>query len=360
LEAEEMYQMMKGARPPIHSRMTFHYDFILKTIQASTKEQPLTWLRIMEESYWFRQKQHEQQKLQAEMDACDKMIQELQLVEPFKSGCEKRFELEQLMSMTVNAARKKAQQELDSVKNKQMGPKWTKAWADYHTRKQLQLQQKEKEDVLYEITNHRDYIEPYVHFLYEMGYVSCPHSLELAHDSLTLKGILATEVNEGHPLLMTELYVQEKLHHLSGNDLVAVLASFQEEKETDETRSIQALHVPGAVKDALLSLMSISMNYQVQEEKYGLGNADYWKVNTLMVEPMYKWMEGEHASVICAEYGLFEGNFIRSVMKMANMLDEWLSMATYCAHVEQVEKITEVRSRIVHGIVISDSLYLRL
>ena len=360
LEAEEMYKMMKGARPPIHSRMTFHYDFILKTIQSSTKEQPLTWLRIMEESYWFRQKQHEQQKLQAEMNTCNSMMQELQLEEPFKSGCDKRFELEQMISMTVNAARKKVQQELDSVKNKQMGPKWTKAWSDYHTMKQLQLQQKEREYALCELSQHQYYIEPYVQFLYDMGYVSCPHSLELAHDSLTLKGILATEVNEGHPLLMTELYVQEKLHHLSGNDLVAVLAGFQEEKETDESRTIQALNVPGIVKEALLSLRSISTNYQAQEDKYGLGNADYWKVNTLMVEPMHKWMEGEHASVICAEYGLFEGNFIRSVMKMANMLDEWLSMATYCAHVEQVEKITEVRSRMVRGIVISDSLYLRL
>jgi len=288
------------------------------------------------------------------------MIQAIQLVEPFKSGCEKRFELEQLMSMTVNAARKKVQQELDSIKNKQMGPKWTKSWSDYHILKKLHLQQKDREDLMYEITNHQDYIEPYVQFLYDMGYVSCPHSLELTHESLTLKGILATEVNEGHTLLMTELYVQETLHHLSGNDLVAVLASFQEEKETDESRSIQALHVPGVVKEALLSLTSMSAQYQAHEEKYGLGNAEYWKVNTLMVEPMYKWMEGEHASVICAEYGLFEGNFIRSVMKMANMMDEWLSMATYCAHVEQVEKITEVRSRIVHGIVISDSLYLRL
>jgi hypothetical protein len=47
-------------------------------------------------------------------------------------------------------------------------------------------------------------------------------------------------------------------------------------------------------------------------------------------------------------------------MKMANMMDEWLSMATYCAHIEQVEKVAETRSRMVSGIVISDSLYLRL
>ena len=47
-------------------------------------------------------------------------------------------------------------------------------------------------------------------------------------------------------------------------------------------------------------------------------------------------------------------------MKMANMLDEILAMATYCQHIEQISKIIDVRSRIIRDIVISDSLYLHL
>ena len=47
-------------------------------------------------------------------------------------------------------------------------------------------------------------------------------------------------------------------------------------------------------------------------------------------------------------------------MKMANILDEWLSMATYCQHTEQIDKIMEVRQKIIRDIVISDSLYLHL
>jgi superfamily II RNA helicase len=86
----------------------------------------------------------------------------------------------------------------------------------------------------------------------------------------------------------------------------------------------------------------------------------YWSLSTQMVEPMWRWMEGEHASVICAEYNLFEGNFIRSVMKTANMLEEWLSMATYSQHTDQISKITEAKSLIIRDLVISDSLYLRL
>ena len=79
-----------------------------------------------------------------------------------------------------------------------------------------------------------------------------------------------------------------------------------------------------------------------------------------MVEPIRKWIQGEHASVICAEYELFEGNFIRSVMKLSNIVDEWLSMATYCQHVDQIDKIIDVRQYLIRDIIISDSLYLRL
>jgi predicted RNase H-related nuclease YkuK (DUF458 family) len=35
-------------------------------------------------------------------------------------------------------------------------------------------------------------------------------------------------------------------------------------------------------------------------------------------------------------------------------------MATYCQHTEQIDKINEVRQKIIRDIVISDSLYLRL
>jgi hypothetical protein len=41
-------------------------------------------------------------------------------------------------------------------------------------------------------------------------------------------------------------------------------------------------------------------------------------------------------------------------------LDEWLSMATYSQHTDQINKITEAKSLIVRDLVVSDSLYLRL
>ena len=96
------------------------------------------------------------------------------------------------------------------------------------------------------------------------------------------------------------------------------------------------------------------------EQRVGYPVEGFWNTSTRMVEPMQRWMEGENASVICAEYELFEGNLIRSVMKMANVLDEWLAMATYCQHTDQIQKVTEAKSRLLRDVGMSDSLYLRL
>jgi superfamily II RNA helicase len=159
---------------------------------------------------------------------------------------------------------------------------------------------------------------------------------------------------------MTELYTREVLHSLSGEEIVTVLSCFQEEKETEDSPSLRELNVSDGVYKALNSVKEIAQEYQALEDKVGFGVQDYWKTSTQLIEPMRRWIEGENASIICQEHGLFEGNFIRSIMKMANMLDEWLAMATYCQHTEQVDKIMEVRQKMIRDIVISDSLYLHL
>jgi len=361
IEPAEMRAMMKGSRPPVTSRMDFHYDFILKTIQASAStDGPLKWLQIMEQSYWFQQRQKQIKDVKRDLDATSKAIADIQIEEKMYASCELRFQLEKQFKETVNAARKEVQRQLDTLKNKQFGPKWTKALADFTQLTKLRKEQAQLEADLEALEKHELNVEPTVKFLFEIGYLKNDNPLTLKNSDLTLKGILATEVNEGHQILMTELYTQKLLHDLSGEDLVAVLASFQEEKETEDSPYLSELHVSEEVRSVLRTLGDIATKFQAIEDRCGYPVDGYWNLSTQMIEPMRRWIEGENASLICQEHGLFEGNFIRSVMKMTNMLDEVLAMATYCQHTEQVDKIMNVRQRMVRDIVISDSLYLHL
>ena len=239
-----------------------------------------------------------------------------------------------------------------------MGPKWAKALADYQTLQVIGREQQQIQHYLNDLEGHQYSIQPIVTFLYETGYLRHADPQTLTNEDLGQKGILATEVNEGHPILMTELYVGKSLHGLSGKELVCVLTCFQEAKDTEEVPA--ELRVSAAVISSIRQIQDMAHTFEELEHRIGQPVEGYWSLSTQMVEPMWRWMEGEHASVICAEYNLFEGNFIRSVMKTANMLEEWLSMATYSQHTDQISKITEAKSLIIRDLVVSDSLYLRL
>jgi len=354
---DQMMAMMKGNKPPIQSRMDFHYDFVLKTLQAS--DQPLKWKQIMQNSYWFQQQQEEITKKEAEMVRLAATICGIQSEEPFFSECAKRVELEQKIRVTVNAERKEVQRQLDAVKNRQMGPRWKKALENYHAMHGLQVELASLKEYVEQKKSEQN-IDHVLPFLHHMGYIRHADSQILTRDDLSIKGVLATEVNEGHPILMTELYTEGILHSLTGDELVCIFACFQEKKETEEQPSLESLKVSSPVLRVLEKIQTMVRQFQEVEQNMGWPMEGYWATSTMMVEPMRRWMEGEHASVLCKEYDLFEGNFIRSVLKITNMLDECLSMAMYCQHTDQVEKITEVRSRILRGAVVSDSLYLRI
>ena len=141
VEPSEMKGMMKGSKPPIQSRMDFHYDFILKTILAennTSEPKQLKWLSIMEHSYWFQQRQKQIKALNDDIINCQKKIDTSIVEDIFFTGCDIRYELEQKIKQTVNAARKEVQKQLDTLKNKQLGPKWNTAWINYNLLRALQ------------------------------------------------------------------------------------------------------------------------------------------------------------------------------------------------------------------------------
>ena len=354
LEPCEMKTMMKGSKPPIISRMDFHYDFILKTIQSEKPGEPLKWLTIMEQSYWFQQRRKQITALLQDVETCQKKIDDIKIEEPFFTECEKRYDLEMKMKLVSKNGNKDLQRQLDSLKNRQLGPKWNTAWSSYNKLIQHKKEHMLIEHNITELESHKKSMTPTIEFLFKIGYITHDNPLSVKREDLTLKGILATEVNEGHPILMTELYTQEILHQLSGEETVILLSCFQE-----SDGYIRELYVTDAVKHAFRKLTEMAKDFEYTEGTIVYPVKDkYWDISCGFLEPMKKWLEGELASVICEEYDIFEGNFMRSIMKMANIVDEWISMATYCQHTEQLDKMIEVRKKIIRDI--PDSLYLHL
>jgi antiviral helicase SKI2 len=184
-----------------------------------------------------------------------------------------------------------------------------------------------------------------------------PYTLQKEH--VTLKGVLATEINEGHSLLITELYTQGVLSGLSGEELVLLLSVFQDSPRQDTEETHAVLQEYPLLKEALGALERITEDLQKVEEEVGSSVGGYWETTTQWMAPMARWIRGEHASAICAEFNLFEGNFLRAVMKLVHILDEVQTIAVYCQHTTYVDLITAIRPAVLRDVALSESLYVR-
>ena len=117
---EDVKRMMTGAKATFQSRMTFHYDFLLKTLQAEN----LDWLSLMRQSYWYRRHERLVNAIKRDLDVLENILVAKALTDAEIAAMEEREELAAKIKASVNAARREAQKAWSSWENSHMGARW--------------------------------------------------------------------------------------------------------------------------------------------------------------------------------------------------------------------------------------------
>lgn len=365
LSVSEMRQMMTGSKTQLKSRMDFHYDFLLKTLQSG--QETTNWLRVSHDSFFWSQhtKAIEQQKLIiADRFTKIKTISD-SLTEKVLVELEEGRQLSNKIKETVNSERKKLQPALEQWKNRHMGPVWLKYQKQYD---EIQLLRKEllaDEYCLHEMESLGKYTAAGLGFLAKIDFLKDivpgqEHNVTPAN--LTLKGILATEVNEGNPILLVDAYIKGCFENLEIEEILLVLAAFVREKGTKEDVPLIAnQRLPSTVKSGLLAIQEAANLFQATEDACAIQSPkNFWSLNPFWLEVVGDWLEGKTAADVCASYGIYEGNLYRTLMSLNNLLNELISIATYCQHTLMITKLQTVGSSLLRDIGINDSLYLRI
>ena len=337
-ELEDVRTMMKGKQQSLESRMDFHYDFLLKCLQNGTTG----WMGMMEKSYWHDQRQRELAVHKAEV---------LELMGKYTGLDVSAFELREMyetqIRATQNAERKRVQALLDGWKNKHVGPKWEKGWQEFKEFKKNREQIARLEEKI-EIAKKIEV--PFLVNLQRLGYADADG------ETLTELGVMASEINEGNPLVMSKMF--GRFGQLPRNEMVALLSCFVEGEKTEDPITPWCLRVPDTLKSALLAVHVIAQDLYAHENPKS--RPEYWTIHNYWPEIVYLWMSGDEMGTLCAEYGVYEGNFMKAILKTANIVDEWITLATYTKNLEVLETLREIRVDLVRGLVVPDSLYLRL
>ena len=348
----ELQNIMTGKKSAISSQMDFGYDFILKTFQSKN----LKWMDLLQQPYWYNQIRSELTGTDKKMLELNDAISALGLTDEQLKTCQARDDAESKVKTAINAARKEAQRQLESMKNKQMGPTWDAQWKKYQTYKELNNEQESQEAYFKHLkTIHMTKVEPAISLLKHWGFLDEEHQL-------TELGILGSEINEGQPILMAKAFQEGVWKDMTQEDFVAFLAAFLNEGKTDSEPNPADLTLSKVTRDALNYVDSLACQCQKDEEPYQMKFAKegLWNLHTNWIEPLLKWIQEEDPAVICSEYGLYEGNFIRSVLKVSNMVEEWVSLATFTKSIELLQLLEGLKERLVRDIVRPESLYLNL
>lgn len=345
--------MMTGRKTVLRSRMDFHYDFLLKTLQSGQ----LSWLKISKDSFWFKQQSVLAEKQKEIVSELETKISGSGVTEEQFLDVQKGITLADKVKSSVNAAKKKAQAELESWKNVHVGPQWLLLQKKVADILQVKQELEREKDMLKDMECFTAGPEATIQFLTETEFlkdVVVPS--EITSANLTLKGILATEVNEANPILLVESYDRGLFASLSAEDIILVLAAFLKEKGKEES----SYKLPPAVSNALNQIDGFAKMFQQLEERLGFMPSAFWDLSAYWLGPIEQWLNGGSAAQICLDFGIYEGNLYRALMSLNNMLNELTAIATYCQHTEIVDKLKGVGPSLLRDIAINDSLYLRI
>jgi superfamily II RNA helicase len=344
VETHVLKPMMTGALPPLESRMRFHYDFLLRDRLTEGR------IPIAERSYWAVQQRAGLSASKAEIKRLEGQLSVGVAADVLEKLAEKQ-ELEAAVAGSVNAKRKKAQLALSR-------------WMEEHWTPALEISVKRATQIL-EIQQERDRMAREVK-AWEEAPLLALDPLEscltkwgfLADGALTLVGQTATELNEGHPILMALLAESGRAATLNAEELASVLATFLQEG-VEKENAPESLGLSTAALDVLQWIETTAQRCLKDEDAAGVHSpTQYWTISAVWPAIVSRWISGASLTEIAAEFDMFEGNVQRGLMRIANLLEEWTAVAQLRTDLATLEKLSAFR--LLRDEIIVDSIYLRL
>ena len=361
VDAEDMYGILSGMLQPLTSRLQFHYDFILKAIHANTKTEateatiPL-WESVVNNSFWNAQQEAAANAVLSRIEALTKEVNALSLTPAQETDLKEQSDLQESVKSATNASKKKLQQALNHWNERHMGPVWKAAALTFARKQQLQKQCAALNDeYAYYKQPHAIRVEPVLAALRDWSAIT-------ESNTLTPFGVLATEVNEGNSLLMAKLYDSKVLSTATEEEIVACLGAFIVDKEAlSKSSHPNELPLTPLVKSTLLQVDEWGHQGTMIDRRHTvLSPEGYWSLATLWVQIAIDWLAGCPAAALATKYEIYEGNLMRGLHKLTNLVNEWNAMATIVGDVDMLAKLEATPAKLTRDIAIPESLYLRL
>jgi len=208
------------------------------------------------------------------------------------------------------------------------------------------------------------------HFDYIKETPEVGESGESGRSKITIqeKGGMATFIQETHCLAFTDFLIKHNyLKSYNAYEIASLLSCFANIRVKDDKKihNVSNLTANTEFNELLSSLESVYGDYMNEELRHGIETTDNLNCLFELVNPILNWCESEEEKT-CKEiiqkcdyeYEIFPGEFIKSILKINNMVNELKNVAEYMGNVELLHKLTQIPELTLKFIATNQSLYV--
>lgn len=178
---------------------------------------------------------------------------------------------------------------------------------------------------------------------------------------VTLKGIIATEINECNEFILTELILHNYLDNLNYKQIGAILSIFGDSKiitDHNENIDVPKIHLEYIYQNILQFIEKTAKDHEnIEIYKYLYINTN-WNYSTDIMGATYDWLNGKEFDEISHIYNIYEGNLIKDFIKIYNIAANVSSISRILKKNNLEVECNKLMDNIMKDIVTIESLYI--
>ena len=183
-------------------------------------------------------------------------------------------------------------------------------------------------------------------------------------NNMKSKGLTAMNIGEADEILMTEMIYSGELENMTKEEIITSLSIFVDEKDKEsEEKYIQDLDVSMKVKNIYRRMKRYVEEITDLEVRNELNiHNDFYYEDCLtmdMIEPTWIWINGGSMAELYNKTEIYEGNFVRGMMRLNQLVDTYIKICMEMGKLEIVEKMEGYNRLIIRDFTTVNSLYVR-
>jgi superfamily II RNA helicase len=266
--------------------------------------------------------------------------------------------LDKDLQHTANSARKKLRNELNALEAEYKFLLNDLKHLDAVSEVEQQLSQNQTDE-----QNNSEYIINVIHCVEE---ILITNAFLQAEKTVTEKGLIAAQLQEVHPLVLADTYEETQgFADYSALELTAIFSCFNNIRVSDEVKT----HVPQTNSTSVNKISTFMTNrldyYYIQETKNIIDTGTSYEINYDLQNALMAWFEAadeiECKHVIAdikKEKQIFLGEFIKAIMKINNICQEFEKICELNGNLGLLEKVKMIPTQTLKYVVTNQSLYL--